>query len=64
MIKNAFLIHVKSSFRSWNKNIFVLTFWLYRKQLDKIAKINFKIYDVTDWIAINYNTHIVHYLQR
>ena len=28
------------------------------------AKLNFKIYDVTDWTTNNYNTHIAQYLQR
>ena len=27
-------------------------------------KINFKIYDVTNWITDNYNTHIVQYLKK
>ena len=34
------------------------------KRLDKKAKVNFKIYDVTDWIKNNYNTHIVQYLTK
>ena len=33
------------------------------KQLDKVAKVNFKIYDVTDWTANNYNTHFGQYLK-
>ena len=35
--------------------------WLFGyagKGLDKKAMINFKIYEVTDWAANNYNTHI------
>ena len=27
------------------------------KRLDKKAKVDFKIYDIIDWIANNYNTH-------
>ena len=27
-------------------------------KLIKKAKVNFKIYDITDWEANNYNTHI------
>ena len=38
-----------------------------RKWFDKkanIKEVNFKIYDVTDWIKNNYNTHIVQYLKK
>ena len=35
-----------------------LTFGYAGKGLDKKAMINFKIYEVTDWAANNYNTHI------
>ena len=31
------------------------------KRLDDTAKINFKIYDVTDWEASDLNTHIAQY---
>ena len=34
------------------------------KRLDKKAKVDFKIYDVTDWITNNYNKHIVRYLKK
>ena len=34
------------------------------KQFNKKAKVNFKIYDVTNWITNNYNTHIAQYLKR
>ena len=27
-------------------------------------KVNFKIYDVTNWLANNYNTHIDQYLKK
>ena len=33
-------------------------FGLVGKRLDKKVKVNFKIYDVTDWKTNNYNTHI------
>ena len=33
-------------------------------RLDKKAKINFKIYDVTTWETNNYNTHIPQYLKK
>ena len=28
------------------------------------TKVNFKMYDVTDWKAINYNTYIAQYLKK
>ena len=34
------------------------------KQVDKKPRINFKIYDVTDWQINNYNTHIAQYLKK
>ena len=41
-----------------------LVFGHVEKRLDKKAKINFKIYDVTDWTTNYYNTHITQYLKR
>ena len=34
------------------------------KQLDKKTKVDFKIYDVTDWETKNYNTHIAQILKN
>ena len=34
------------------------------KQLDKKAQINFKIYDVTNWIINKYKTYIARYLKK
>ena len=34
------------------------------KLLDKNAKVNFKINDITNWETNNYNTHIVFYLRK
>ena len=34
------------------------------KMSDKKAEINFKIYDVKDWIATNYNIHIAQYRKK
>ena len=39
-------------------------FGLEEKQLDKNAKINFKIYDDTNWVTNNYNTHIAQYIKK
>ena len=33
------------------------------KRLDKKAKVNFKIYDVTGWEINNYNKHFIRYLK-
>ena len=34
------------------------------KRLDKKAKVNFKIYDITDGKANNHNKHIARYLKK
>ena len=34
------------------------------KRLDKKAKVNSKIYDVTDWTTNNSNTHTAQYLKK
>ena len=52
-MKNAFI----SCKKSW-------IFGYAGKRFDKKAKINFKIYDVTDWIANNYNTYIAEYFKK
>ena len=44
--------------------IFTFLYWIFGyigKRVDK-AMVNFKIYDFTDWITNNYNTHITQYL--
>ena len=47
--EECFLFHAKSSFCSLDIYIFVLSFWLCRKQFDKKAMVNFKIYGVIEW---------------
>ena len=34
---------------------------MYRKDLIKKIKVNFKFYDVTAWLASNCNTHVAQY---
>ena len=34
------------------------------KRLDKTVKVNFKVYDVANWKANNYNTHIAQNLKK
>ena len=63
--------------KTWTKMEFLLTtvavltvsfctdfFGSVGKQLDKKAENIFKIYDVTDYEANNYNTHTAQYLQK
>ena len=38
--------------------MFVLTFWLSKKWLNEMAKVNFKIYDITERTANNYNANV------
>ena len=54
-----FYFALKSSFIFWDIYIFLLKFWLCRKDDDKKTGANSKIYDVTDWTTNNYNTPIV-----
>ena len=62
MMKNAFCLTLKLlSFL--NTSIFALTFWSYKKRLDKKAKVNFELYEVVNWITNYYNTHIARYLK-
>ena len=59
MMKNAFCFTVKIIF---DLEIFRLFFWILShvgKLLQQRAKTNFKLYDVTNWIKSNHNTHIV-----
>ena len=47
--------------------ILKLLSWLFgyvERQLDQIAKVNFKIYDVTDWTGNSYNTNIAQCLSN
>ena len=63
---------MKSAFNFTSKALFVLKifkFWsrLFGqvvKQLDKKDRVNFKSYDVTDWLTSNRNTHIAQYFQN
>ena len=44
-------------------HFYILSFWLCRKT-DNKAKINFKIYDVTDWTINNYYTHFLQCVKK
>ena len=47
--EKCFLFHLKSSFRSQDIYIFVLTFWSCEKAAKD--KLNFKMCDVTTWLT-------------
>ena len=63
MMKNAFCLMLKA--------LFVLEIFTFLSRLlgyaekifDKKAKVDFNIYDVTDWTTNNYNTHTVQHRQ-
>ena len=57
-MKNAFHIMLKGVFVF---KMFKLLSWRFchvGERLDKKAKVNFKIYDITDWETNNYNAYI------
>ena len=63
---------MKNTFSSLLKALFVLKklqflsslFGCVEKRLDKKANVNFKIHDITDWTANNYNTYIAQYRMK
>ena len=63
MMKNAYFI-LKALFIL---QIFTFLSWLFgyvEKRLDKKAKVNFEVHDVTAWTTNNYNTYIAQYLKK
>ena len=60
-MKNAFYFTLKTILFV---KIFRFFTWLFEKWLDKEAKVNFEIYDVTDWKKNNYYTSIAQYLKK
>ena len=64
MMKNAFHFILKAIFVV---KIITILFWLFDhvvKRLDEKARVNLKIYDVTDWKANNYNTYISEHFKK
>ena len=63
---------MKNAFYFTSKALFVLKIFRFLssllghvpKRLDKKDKVNFKFYDVTEWLTNNYNTHIAQYLEK
>ena len=63
-MKNVFYFMLKALFIP---DIFTFLSWIFdyvEKRLDKKAMVNFKIYDVEDWVTNNYNIHINQYLKK
>ena len=62
-MKNAFYFKSKALFDLEIFTFLSCLFGYTEKRLDKKAMVIFKIYDVTDWITNNHNTHIHQYLK-
>ena len=76
MIKNAF--YLVKSFIFYTLHIYITYFTLcynafyfmlkslfvLEKRLNKKAKVNFEIYDVTEWTPNNYNAHLTQYFGK
>ena len=58
-------MHRTGRFRSQDIQFFNMVFWSYWKNgLVNKDKVNFKIPDVTIWLANNYKTHITQYFTK
>ena len=63
-MKNTFYFRLKTLFVF---EICIFLSWLsgyVEEQFDKKAKVNFKIYDVTDWTASNHDKNIAWHLKK
>ena len=63
-MKNLFYFTLKALFVFEISTVLSLIFGFVEKRLDKKAMVNFKIYDVLDWITNYYNTHIAQCLKK
>ena len=64
MMKNAFYFMLKA-LPVVEIFIFLSRLFAYvEERLDKRAKVNFEIFDVTTWLTNNCNTHIAKYLKK
>ena len=64
MLKNVFYFTLKTLLVL---EIFRFLSWIFgyvEKWFDYKDKVNFKIYDVTTWLANNFNTHINQYFEK
>ena len=64
MMKNVFYFILRALFIPKICKVLSWFFGYAHKQIYKKAKVNLKIYDVTDWITKNYNTGIIQYLKK
>ena len=64
MMKNVFYFMLRTLFVL---EIFTFLCWIFgyvENRFDKKSMVSFNIYDVTDWIANNHNTHIKQHLKK
>ena len=64
MMKNAFYFNLKALFILKIFKFLSSPFGHVSKQLDSKDKVNFKFYDVTNWLTDNCKTHIAQYRKR
>ena len=64
MMKKAFYFTLKIIFVLEIIQFLVWIFVHVGKRFDRKANVNFKIYDVTNWITINYSTYIARFLKE
>ena len=63
-MKNAFYFMLKTLFALKIFTFLSRLFGYVGKRLDKKAKVNLNIYNVTDWKINNNNTYIIQYLKK
>ena len=63
-MRNTFYFMLKALYVLEIFSLLSQRFGYVENQFDKKVKVNFEIYDVTDWETENYNTYIVKYLKK
>ena len=64
MMRNTFYFMLKALYVLEIFSLLSQRFGYVENQFDKKVKVNFEIYDVTEWETENYNTYIVKYLKK
>ena len=64
MMKNAFYFTLKAPFVYEILTFLFQLFGHVGKRLDDKANLDFKLYDVTNWMTINCNTYVARYLKK
>ena len=64
MMRNTFYFMLKALYVLEIFTLLSQRFGYVENQFDKKVKVNFEIYDVTEWETENYNTYIVKYLKK